>query len=295
MWIHYTAEGCENRLHDSQRKITGTYNASFFKEDTPLTCKTPVRGPVRSLLCFDTRQIVSRMEEFREANLRSLLKQLRTDIAMAIDDSFPVVYGLADKNIITDQLQKVSDPAPSWAKCLWTHKFWRKAVFYRTLWRKRAEKGSIRQCIHSCPGSYNREDPSSGPSGATWPKTTTWTVIPSCRSWSQTCPLVRPHGEHPPIIIYLLAQIWMSLKWFDSAGSQDVKRSSGNHKTGHIKKRNHEDSQQPQHHDKSSVEPGNGFSPPKCIASEKNVLSVKCQSKYTQMELTEEMCLVSSC
>lgn len=62
------------------------------------------------------------MEEFREANLRSLLKQLRTDIAMAIDDSFPLVHGLADKNIITYQLQKVSDPAPSGVKGIWTQK-----------------------------------------------------------------------------------------------------------------------------------------------------------------------------
>lgn len=63
------------------------------------------------------------MEEFREANLRSLLKQLRTDIAMAVDDSFPLVYGLADRNIITDQLQKVSDHEPIGAKCFWTQKF----------------------------------------------------------------------------------------------------------------------------------------------------------------------------
>ena len=69
------------------------------------------------------------MEEFREANLRSLLKQLRTDIAMAVDDSFPLVYGLADRNIITDQLQKVSDHEPIGAKCFWTQKFWGKAVF----------------------------------------------------------------------------------------------------------------------------------------------------------------------
>lgn len=34
---------------------------------------------------------------------------------------------------------------------------------------------------------------------------------------------------------------------------------------------------------------------PKCIASEKNVSSVKCQSKATHMELIEEMCLFSRC
>lgn len=50
------------------------------------------------------------MEELRNTNLRSLLRQLRTDIAMAVDDSFPLVYGLVDRNIITDQQQKASDP-----------------------------------------------------------------------------------------------------------------------------------------------------------------------------------------
>ncbi|GAA6234494.1 autoimmune regulator isoform X1 [Lates japonicus] len=49
---------------------------------------------------------MSRVEALRDTNLRSLLKELRTDIAMAVDDPFPLVYGLADKNIITDQLLK---------------------------------------------------------------------------------------------------------------------------------------------------------------------------------------------
>ncbi|XP_053739748.1 autoimmune regulator [Synchiropus splendidus] len=47
---------------------------------------------------------MSRVEAF--ADFRSLLKELRTDIAMAVDDPFPLVYGLADKNIITEQLLK---------------------------------------------------------------------------------------------------------------------------------------------------------------------------------------------
>uniref|UniRef100_A0A3B4FUJ3 Autoimmune regulator n=1 Tax=Pundamilia nyererei TaxID=303518 RepID=A0A3B4FUJ3_9CICH len=49
---------------------------------------------------------MSRVEVFRDTNLRSLLRELRTDIAMAVDDPFPLVYGLADKNIITEQLLK---------------------------------------------------------------------------------------------------------------------------------------------------------------------------------------------
>lgn len=52
---------------------------------------------------------MSRVEAFRDINPRSLLRELRTDIAMAVDDSFPLVYGLADKSIITDQLLKVSE------------------------------------------------------------------------------------------------------------------------------------------------------------------------------------------
>ncbi|KAM9349917.1 autoimmune regulator [Symphorus nematophorus] len=49
---------------------------------------------------------MSRVEAFRDTNLRSLLRELRTDIAMAVDDPFPLIYGLADKNVITDQLLK---------------------------------------------------------------------------------------------------------------------------------------------------------------------------------------------
>lgn len=56
-----------------------------------------------------TGQVMSRVEAFGDSNPRSLLRELRTDIAMAVDDAFPLVYGLADKNIITDQLLKVSD------------------------------------------------------------------------------------------------------------------------------------------------------------------------------------------
>lgn len=54
-----------------------------------------------------TKRIMSRAEAFRDSNLRSLLRGMRTDIAMAVDDPFPLVYGLADKNIITDQMLKV--------------------------------------------------------------------------------------------------------------------------------------------------------------------------------------------
>ncbi|KAM3604963.1 uncharacterized protein V6R79_018800 [Siganus canaliculatus] len=49
---------------------------------------------------------MTRVEAFRDTSLRSLLRELRTDIAMAVDDPFPLVYGLADKNIITEQQLK---------------------------------------------------------------------------------------------------------------------------------------------------------------------------------------------
>ena len=40
-------------------------------------------------------------------DLRARLRALRTDIAMAVDDPFPLVHGLADRNIITEQLLEV--------------------------------------------------------------------------------------------------------------------------------------------------------------------------------------------
>lgn len=52
------------------------------------------------------------------------------------------------------------------------------------------------------------------------------------------------------------------LTGWDAAGSRDEKRSSGGHKTPHIKKRSHEDrgtnshNQQPQYHAKTSDGPG---------------------------------------
>ncbi|XP_034411245.1 autoimmune regulator [Cyclopterus lumpus] len=49
---------------------------------------------------------MSRTGAFRDTNLRSLLRELRTDIAMAVDDPFPLVHGMVDKNIINDQLLK---------------------------------------------------------------------------------------------------------------------------------------------------------------------------------------------
>ncbi|XP_047445726.1 autoimmune regulator isoform X2 [Mugil cephalus] len=49
---------------------------------------------------------MSKAEAFRDTNLRSLLREVRTDIAMAVDDPFPLIYGLVDKNVITEQLLK---------------------------------------------------------------------------------------------------------------------------------------------------------------------------------------------
>ncbi|XP_061695595.1 autoimmune regulator [Syngnathoides biaculeatus] len=49
---------------------------------------------------------MSRVEALPDPKLDSLLKGLRTEIAMAVDDTFPLVHGLADKNIITEQMLK---------------------------------------------------------------------------------------------------------------------------------------------------------------------------------------------
>lgn len=172
---------------------------------------------------------MSRVEAFGDSKPRSLLRELRTDIAMAVDDSFPLVYGLADKNIITDQLLKVSDYIwkmsavflllPNFHQYIKIG-FWDKYCFFellkclirmklalagmycsvrtaafsnfnRTLWRKKAEKESTGPSTRSCPGSWSREDPPSRSSGATCLKTTTRTATPSSRHCSATCSPVR--------------------------------------------------------------------------------------------------------
>nr|XP_015216559.1 PREDICTED: autoimmune regulator isoform X1 [Lepisosteus oculatus] len=46
------------------------------------------------------------VDRSEDADLRSQLRMLRTEIAMAIDDPFPLLYGLADHDIITEQLFK---------------------------------------------------------------------------------------------------------------------------------------------------------------------------------------------
>ncbi|KAL7849299.1 hypothetical protein SRHO_G00209220 [Serrasalmus rhombeus] len=47
---------------------------------------------------------MSRVEAFGNSELRSQLKASRTEIAMAIHDAFPLLYGLADHEIISDRL-----------------------------------------------------------------------------------------------------------------------------------------------------------------------------------------------
>ncbi|XP_041697288.2 autoimmune regulator [Coregonus clupeaformis] len=49
---------------------------------------------------------MSRVEAFEDPDPRSQLKEFRTDISMAIDDPFPLLYGLVDRNIISDQILK---------------------------------------------------------------------------------------------------------------------------------------------------------------------------------------------
>ncbi|XP_056322418.1 autoimmune regulator [Danio aesculapii] len=47
---------------------------------------------------------MSKVDSFGESDLRSQLRACRTEIAMAIHDPFPLLYGLADHNIISEQI-----------------------------------------------------------------------------------------------------------------------------------------------------------------------------------------------
>uniref|UniRef100_A0A673G1H6 Autoimmune regulator n=1 Tax=Sinocyclocheilus rhinocerous TaxID=307959 RepID=A0A673G1H6_9TELE len=47
---------------------------------------------------------MSRVEGYGESDLRSQLRACRTEIAMAIHDPFPLLYGLADHDIISEQI-----------------------------------------------------------------------------------------------------------------------------------------------------------------------------------------------
>lgn len=42
-----------------------------------------------------------------EGDLRKLLKIYRTEISMAVDDVFPLLHGLADHEIVTEEMFKV--------------------------------------------------------------------------------------------------------------------------------------------------------------------------------------------
>lgn len=200
------------------------------------------------------------MEEFKEANLRSLLKQLRTDIAMAVDDSFPLVNGLADRNIIPDELQKVSDPA-SMEPNAFGHKSFEGKLFLQDTLEKESKEGIhkamysllswvlqqrrsiIRAFWSNLSKDYNLDS---------YPKLQK--LITNLPSGTSARGNLCAHYN-----LSVGPNLLNVLKMDDSAGSRDEKRSSGNQKTSHVKKRNHEDSQQPQHHDKPSEEPGNGF------------------------------------
>ncbi|XP_051261537.1 autoimmune regulator isoform X2 [Dicentrarchus labrax] len=157
---------------------------------------------------------MSRVESFRDTNLRSLLKELRTDIAMAVDDSFPLVYGLADKNIITDQLLKDTLGKEGREG---THK----AMYSLLSWVLEQSRSTIQAFWSNLSKDYNLDS---------YPKLQT-----------------------------LLTNLHLRR---DAAGSRSEKRSSGGHKTPHIKKRSHEDrgknlhNQHPQYHAKTSDGPG---------------------------------------
>ncbi|KAG7264365.1 hypothetical protein CRUP_028941 [Coryphaenoides rupestris] len=60
---------------------------------------------------------MSRVQIYGAADLRSRLRELRTDIAMAVDDPFPLVHGLADRSIITRRLLKLDPNEDECAVC----------------------------------------------------------------------------------------------------------------------------------------------------------------------------------
>lgn len=92
---------CTCTISSSLRR-THLFHPKYFFYDLKV-----LWGPDHFGSPLHTKQIMSRVEAFRDTNLRSLLRELRTDIAMAVNDPFPLIYGLVDKNIITDQLLKV--------------------------------------------------------------------------------------------------------------------------------------------------------------------------------------------
>lgn len=44
-----------------------------------------------------------------EGDLRKLLKIYRTEISMAVDDVFPLLHGLADHEVVTEEMFKVRE------------------------------------------------------------------------------------------------------------------------------------------------------------------------------------------
>lgn len=42
-----------------------------------------------------------------EGDLRKLLKLYRTEISMAVDDVFPLLHGLVDHDVVTEEMFKV--------------------------------------------------------------------------------------------------------------------------------------------------------------------------------------------
>ncbi|XP_049454771.1 autoimmune regulator [Epinephelus fuscoguttatus] len=157
---------------------------------------------------------MTRVEALRDINLRSLLRELRTDIAMAVDDPFPLVYGLVDKNIITDQLLKDTLEKEG-------REGIHKAMYSLLTWVLEQSRSTIQAFWSNLSKDYNLDS---------YPKLQTL--------------LTNLHSRR------------------DDAGSKGEKKSSGGHKTSHVKKRSHEDRETNSHslhlkyHAKTSDGPG---------------------------------------
>lgn len=131
--IYLNLQSCDLAWWQKMVSDTGTYSESIppftwtgdcVLQDTPCPRREPVKWSRAwsGLYAPDLhlKKAMPKLEKLKELNLRALLRELRTDIAMAVDDPFPLVYGLADKNIITEQLLKVRT-VQSRIVCYWSN------------------------------------------------------------------------------------------------------------------------------------------------------------------------------
>lgn len=132
---------------------------------------------------------------FWDSESCSQLKKFCTDISMAIDDPFPLLYGLVDR-LYSGCRDYLVDHQYLILYLFKNLSMFHCTIFYmehcmtdkcfalttdRWPWRERAERRSTKPCTPCFPGSWSRVGPPSRPPGPTWPRTTTRTATPECR------------------------------------------------------------------------------------------------------------------